>query len=183
MIDVNFGEKMYELRNELDEIYLGEWQKVTNILTRENDYYFLNWLDIIEILGSTELKENIDDVSLYSVIKHLNITGDVSNKIVPEFSIGDRKFYTNVNEIGALKMKGIELAEIEVTIKQKPNNWLPKVMAILYKEVGADSSVTDRTKLFEKKMTANIAMPAAYVVNNRLIMHIQTIQKTYSEKA
>ena len=118
MIDVSFGDKKYKLRNELSEINIGEWQNISNILTRENDYYFLNWLDIIEVLSCTELKENIDDSSLYEAIKNLNIVGDVSNNIVKEFSIDDKKFFTEVNEIGSLKMKGIQLAEIEQTIKK-----------------------------------------------------------------
>ena len=182
MIDVSFGDKKYKLRNELSEINIGEWQNISNILTRENDYYFLNWLDIIEVLSCTELKENIDDSSLYEAIKNLNIVGDVSNNIVKEFSIDDKKFFTEVNEIGSLKMKGIQLAEIEQTIKSDKDNWLPKAMAILYKDVDGVMSVGDRAELFKNKMTADIAMPASFVINSRLITHIQAVQKAYSEK-
>ena len=55
-------------------------------------------------------------------------------------------------------------------------------MAILYKDVDGVMSVGDRAELFKNKMTADIAMPASFVINSRLITHIQAVQKAYSEK-
>ena len=181
MIKVEFNDLVYDVKNKPEEMSVGLFQKICNILTDENDYYFENWLKVINELGlPKEAVNKIDDEVLIKFIESLDFKGD--ENFIKEFEFDG--YVYSAYEGDDFVLGALDLSEIEKVIKNNKNNYTQYIMAILFKRTDLSfkehydkGHIDFKAKLFYKHMTADVAIPYVWLVNIKLMKHIEMLKK------
>jgi hypothetical protein len=154
MITLNFDSKSFDLRTSLDEITIKEFNKITNIIG-EDDEFFSSWLDILEILGvPNDILDILDIDTLLKIIKEFNLTKSDKLTILKEIEIDGYTYRLYEGDEFKITVRISSL--VEDVIKNNPNNFISVLMATLYKRIDLTnkehtdkSHIEYKTKLFE----------------------------------
>ena len=131
MIKINAGGQKFEIRNDWDEITLGELEKIQEIL--KGEYWVENWRNIIELLSGWP-KSQMGDWNTEDFIKltdHILPLEDV--KITSEIltvTQDGRSFVYQPAGMTARVAKSVELA-------YHNEKYLSLVIATLFREISA----------------------------------------------
>jgi hypothetical protein len=133
MIDLKLNGEIYSLKTKFDEITISDYQKIINIINREEDYFFESWIDIISELGTPkEYVEKLSVDNLLDIIKEFNITEIDSNlEILKTIEIDGYEYNLYDGDEFQLTIGMSNL--VEKTIKNNPNNFIVPIITQLYK--------------------------------------------------
>lgn len=181
MLKVEFNEVIYDVKNKPEEMSVGLFQKICNILTDKNEYYFENWLKVINELGlPKEAINKIDDDVLLKFIESLDFSS--GDNFIKEFEY-DGYIYRAYDDDKFI-LGAMDLSEIEKVIKSNKDNHAQYIMAILfkredlgYKEHYDKGHIDYKARIFYKNMTADVAIPYIWVVNIKLMKHLEMLKK------
>lgn len=153
----------YTFRNEPSEVTLNELSKITDIMIDSNTTWTSKWMRVIELLGSQELVNVIDEDNLINAIENFNVT-EVGTEITETIEVNGRSYSCVVID-GRLKISGKQLDLIEGYIK-KGSNFIPYIVSVVYKDNDlADKEhyerahIEHKAKLFGKSIMADVSTP------------------------
>lgn len=171
--------KEYQLRTKGSEVTLGELSKISGILNGQTKDFTEKWLEVLEILGSTELVDVIGVNDFTKAVKDVQIT-DVKNKIIPTIEVNGRT-YTIALDNGKIDLSARELSALT---KLANNNevWGHKAFALLYKddqltptEHKDEAHIKHKSDLFSKHVMADVASPVIFQLGQIIIENVKNL--------
>lgn len=153
----------YTFRNEPNEVTLNELSKITDIMINPDTTWTSKWMNIIQLLGSDELVNVIDEDNLINAIEHFNVT-KLGAEITETIEVNGRTYSCVVID-GKLKISGKQLDLIEGYLK-KGSNFVPYILAVVYKDNDLGDKehyerahIEHKAKLFGKSIMSDVATP------------------------
>lgn len=182
MLKINHKEKTYQVRNNVDELLLKEFEEVSSIFNNKDKDYFEKWSEIFVYLGlEQDFVDELDTFAFIDIIKEFNIVNLDKTDIIKEIEVeGD--LYVAYDEQFKLTVK--EMTLIEHYIKKNENRYLGEIMAIVYKRPGFDKTINfdkahihHKAELFRKNLTADKAIPFISFLSKKLIYDYELIEQ------
>lgn len=182
MININIQDEQYSIKNKLNEMTIGEYEKVTEILNNEKLDYIDKWIEVLILLGLSEDVIDTFGISEFTqIIKGFQLAGDVEKEIQQTITLNDKPFNSFTENDFKITVK--EMAMIENVIKKKPTRYLGDVLAILYKSPDADrtinydkSHIKFKAELIRKEVTADVVVPILNKIGQIIIKDFNTIE-------
>lgn len=173
MIAITIDGVEKQLRNELNEITLPEFEQICEITQREIDYIDRH-SEIFKIIGLTyDDLEVIDASDFIQLCKDYNKTFADSTLFVKDIEIDGKTYTSYTKDKFILSVR--DLGKIEKYIKAKPLGFLGEMLAIIYKDNSVPNSLwyTDdyiklKAELFRNNLKADIAIPYLSLIYNDL---------------
>lgn len=172
MIKFTQGDKEYTFRNEPSEVTLNELSKITDTMIDADNTWTSKWMRVVELLGSDELVDIIDEDNLINAIECFNVT-KLGAEITETIEVKGRTYSCVVVE-GKLKISGKQLDLIEGYIK-KGSNFVPYILAVVYKDNDLGDKehyerahIEHKTKLFGANIMADVATPVTTQLSIKL---------------
>jgi hypothetical protein len=174
MININFDGKTIAIKNTVNELLIGEFEYICDIL---NDTKNINtiekWGNIFLYLGiPQDVLDNLDAMDFIELIKEFNISDKNFTTIENEITLDGHIYYYNFDEV---KMTVKEVTLIESYITKDSNKYIGDMMAILYKRNDVDKNITfdkahieHKAKLFRKNITADKSIPFLTYLTKKL---------------
>ena len=168
MIVINYGETSFELKNEFNEFFLFEFQKITDILNNEDSVLY-KYLDIFTYLGLGKLMDVITDEKLIDIIVDFR-KSETPNVFTKEWVYDGITYTSYVGE--EYKLMARDMGKIEKAIIDN-NNVLARIMSIIFKS--DVKSEAERFIIFDKNMTADIAIPFIASISERSMKSLEKL--------
>jgi hypothetical protein len=173
MIVFEHEEKEYRVKNLASEVNLKELSHITQIMEGKG-VFFDKWLQVVSYLGSPELSEIISSTALLDYIRNFKVT-DFNGAIADSIELDGFKYvYTK-------ELSGKDLSLIEKYMNEKPDK-LKYVFSIVYKredlsnkEHYSKAHIEHKVKLFEDKVSGEIANPVIIEVSKKIIENIEAV--------
>lgn len=178
MIDI----KGFSLKNSLNEFTIDEFEKVTAILNREDYDNIEKYIQALLYLGlPEEILDELNDDEFFEIIKAFTFTEELG-ELTPRIIIDGYHYVAYEGETFNLKIKDLSL--IEKAVIQKPEAYLSRAMAIIFKrddltrvEHYTEAHIVEKTKLF-KKQNASLAYPYLLHITQKLKQKIESAEAT-----
>jgi hypothetical protein len=178
MIDI----KGYSLKNSLNEFTIDEFEKVTAILNRQDLESIEKYIEALLYLGlPEEILDELSDDEFFGIIKAFTFTEELG-ELKARIEIEGYHYVAYEGEAFVLKVKDLSL--IEKAVIQKPEAYLSRALAIIFKrddltrvEHYAESHIQEKTKLF-KKLNASLAYPYLIHITQKLKQKIESAEAT-----
>lgn len=145
--------KSFKFKTNINEYTIEEYEKVTNIIAKEQDNYIQKWIDIFSVFcDNDKIITALTEEDLYAYMDELN-KEVLPNKILKnKIQIGEREWIAYEGEEFKLKLK--DLSYIEKYIKE-PHNFFSKILAILFKDPLLEDNyseevISERSEIFKK---------------------------------
>lgn len=183
MIDITLNGITKQLKNELIDISIADFERVCVILNK-SDSVFERYINIFQCLGLTV--EDIDGISeddfLFLVDGFIRTRWEAT-EFVKELTI-DGKIYTAfTGDKFVLSIR--DLAKIEKYVKFNQEKYLGELLAIIYKDLTLpkeqwydEKYISEKAELFRNNITANIVLPYTNLILSNLITKLQDGFKT-----
>ena len=182
MLKINYNQKTYEVRNNVEELLLKEFEDVSAIFNYKEKDQFEKWSEIFVYIGlDQEIVDELDTFAFIDIIKEFNIVNLESTDIIKDFEI-DGDLYVAYEDKFKLTVK--EMTLVEHYIKKNENRYLGEIMAIIYKRPGFDKTINfdkahihHKAELFRKSLTADKAVPFISFLSKKLITDYELIEQ------
>jgi hypothetical protein len=170
--------KEYPLRNSLNEFTIQEFEKVTAILNREDLESVEKYMEALLYLGlPEEILDELSDDEFFKIIAAFTFTEETA-ELRPRVEIGSHTYVAYEGESFTLKVKDLSL--IEKAVMKRPEAYLSRAMAIIFKredltrtEHYAEAHLEEKTKLFQKE-NATLAYPYLIHITQKLRQKIES---------
>jgi hypothetical protein len=136
-------------------------------------------LEVLEILGSTEMVEVIGVKDFTNAVKDVQIT-DVKNKIVPTIEVNGRTYSIALDK-GKIDLSAKELSAL-TKMANNSNVWGHKAFALLYKDDQLTSTehkdeahIKHKTKLFSQHVMADVASPVIFQLGQLIVDSVKNL--------
>ena len=154
----------YEIKNNVSEFTVEEFEKISAILNDEDLDKFERWADMFIYLGVPV--EDVNDMEFKEFVEHVKTFNDTKvdteSKMVQEIEVEGYTYRSYEDEF-KLKVKDLKL--IEKAIKKNANDYFPYLLAVIYKRTDltntehyTEAHLKHKAKLF-KNLNASIAVP------------------------
>lgn len=176
-VELEDGEnKIFNIKNELSEITLGEFQEISNISDGDSTYQFEKLLNVILILSEDKrVVDYIYEDNFYEILEELKFNG-IPMDMDEEYIINKKIFKVKLNKDGSdIFLYISQLSEIEKILINNPKNHLGKIMGILFKSEGMNSN--HKEKFLKDHMTMDIAMPFISRLNIKVLENIKNLME------
>ena len=173
MVTVKFQGKEYPMKNELQEMNLKEYQRLSEIFSKEGDPVG-NIFEAFELLGlPREIIDELDSDELFAIYGKLKHQ-EISREPVRTFEY-DGYTYTAHQQLKAWQTRYCERATYE-----HPRDYVAHVMACIFlrddlteTEHKAAAHIKHKAGIFSKHMTADVAAPYCGVIAQKLIKNVE----------
>jgi hypothetical protein len=176
MVKIKYNGESYEMKNQLEELTIGEFEKISNLLNN-NTLKVEAYMDVFHILGVPQnIIDELDYDEFVSIINSFEFTA-------PE--LGYRQSfeldgYTYVSYTGdEFKLKVKDMSLCEKYVMQNPEAYIGEIMAILFKREDLTKNehyenihIKHKAKLFREHMRADIAVPFIGLFSEKLIKNV-----------
>ena len=159
MITIEKEGKNYNVKNDLNEITLKEFDRITEIYSDEKENNINKFIKVITELGLPyEVSNELGYKSLIKIIKELNLKG---SELKYEFKLKDRDFKVeDLDELSAAK-----LAKIESVYREDKDMKTARIVAIV--------TGTDDIDFLNENLTVDIAGPILTKIDLDLLENIK----------
>jgi len=177
MITLQFKTETYSLKNELNELTIGDFEKISSILNDTDKNYIDKWSEVFIYLGVPEyVIDNFEAETFIQIVKQFNLMDTkMSNKKIEKLINVDGIDYIAFDD-DEFKMTVKQLVLIEDFIKKNPNRYLGEVLAVIYKGVNIDDNmhfdkahIKHKAETFRKFVNANVAIPVLGFLSKKII--------------
>lgn len=176
MVKINYNGESYEMKNQLEELTIGEFEKISNLLNNEQNKIEA-YMDVFSILGvPQEIIDELDYDEFVSVINSFEFTAP-KLEYRQSFELDGYTYVSYTGEEFKLKVKDMSLCEKYVV--QNPEAYIGEMMAILFKrndltknEHYENIHIKHKAKLFREHVTADIALPFIAMFSEKLIKNV-----------
>jgi hypothetical protein len=161
-----------EVPNVINELTIEQFEKISEITSQELDA-FEKWVNIFVFLGADETEVNeLEFTEFKEKVKEFNsITYKASKKFLKSFEL---EGYTYKSHDKKLTISVREMKHIEKIIKNNPNSYISKVIAVLFKRTDlkdqehyADAHIKHKANLF-KKLNAEFTLPYIAFIGEKM---------------
>lgn len=161
-----------EVPNVINELTIEQFEKISEITSQELDA-FEKWVNIFVFLGADETEVNeLEFTEFKEKVKEFNsITYKASKKFLKSFELDG---YTYKSHDKKLTISVREMKHIEKIIKNNPNNYISKVIAVLFKRTDlkdqehyTDAHIKHKANLF-KKLNAEFTLPYIAFIGDKM---------------
>lgn len=185
MIELKHKDRVFNIKNKPSEVSLREVQEVVNVINNGSDYYFKTWLNVIRSLcDSEDVADFILEEDFHNIVKSIGIL-NVSTQVQEEIEIDGYKFKAETKEGGDLIVRAMDMSDIEVSIKESPEDWIAIAVATVYKGVGPSSEMDfgKKVAMMKESLTADVCIPVLNKVNAKFIENVIRLKKAYEQDA
>lgn len=175
MITLKFGEESYTIKNQTNELLIGEFEEICFILNDQNETKINKWSKVFKFLGvPEEIIDEFDSFDFINLIKEFNIFNeDLNTEFIPEIIINNKSYVTNSDTFKiTVKENGI----IEEFVSKNNEKYIGEMMAILYKLDGTDKSIwydkshiKHKAELFRTQVTIDKAIPYITYLTKKMV--------------
>lgn len=174
MINLKFEEKTYSIKNNTDELTIGEFENICAILNSDMLTKLDKWSKVFKYLGVPEdIIDEFDSFDFIEMIKQFNMFNGELLDYVKEIEI-DGKIYVLFNEKFKITVK--ENTIIESFVQKNSERYIGEMMAVLYKLEGTDKTIwydaahiKHKAKLFRDNVTIDKALPIIGYLTKKLV--------------
>lgn len=178
MIELNINledrTEHFKIKNKIADMVLSDFEAISAITNRTDNFKLRKYIDIIIALSD---KPNIVDYlyedNFYDILKQLDF-GDSYTDYVESFELNGTTFS---RKSGEFDLSIEQLSDMETVVKNNPNNYMTKLMAIIFNETDSNLSLNQRAKKL-KDMPLNLALPFIVKSNYKIIVSIKTLLET-----
>lgn len=159
MVTIEKEGKNYDVKNDLNEITLQEFDRITEIYSDEKENNINKFIKVITELGLPyEVSNELGYKSLIKIIQELNLKG---SELKYEFKLKDREFKVeDLEELSAGK-----LAKIESVYTEDKDMKTARIVAIV--------TGTDDIEFLNENLTVDIAGPILTKIDLDLLENIK----------
>ena len=159
MVTIEKEGKNYDVKNDLNEITLQEFDRITEIYSDEKENNINKFIKVITELGLPyEISNELGYKSLIKIIQELNLKG---SELKYEFKLKDREFKVeDLEELSAGK-----LAKIESVYTEDKDMKTARIVAIV--------TGTDDIEFLNENLTVDIAGPILTKIDLDLLENIK----------
>lgn len=184
MITINFPDTSFEVKSELSELSLKEYESIQSTLNRTDIEYFEKFMYVLNFLGiPTEYVDQMDTDSFMNFIKVF-----ANSESTPQFT---RKIkiegyeYVGIEE-GQHKPKFTPntIKLIERYMKKNPEKYFAEILAVFFKRTDlttkehySEAHLKHKANLFREHISAQIAIPYIYFASESLLLNIKKINE------
>jgi len=178
MIELKYGDEVYQLKNTPDEIKLGEFEKIFNIANNPQLEPMGKYFAIFELLEvPDEVLDSMNQQEFIDAVQAWN-SYDLNNEPLPFVEVGGRRYVSFEGEEFIFMARDISL--IEKSAASGDGHFPSTVMAILFKddqltptEHRDNAHIKHKAKLFRENLTADMAVPFLARVARRQIESVE----------
>jgi len=184
MIKINFPDTSFEVKSELIELSLREYEDIQSIINKTDIEYFEKFMFVLEKLGvPMSYVEQMDNDSFMEFIKIFS-----NSETTPQFK---RKIeiegyeYVAIEE-GEFKPKFTPntIRLIERYMKKNPEKYFAEILAVFFKRTDLTSKehyveahIKYKANLFREYISAEVALPYIYFASESLLLNIKKINE------
>lgn len=170
--------KEFDVKNEINEFTIEEFENVSHILNDEEVEKFERWANLFIYLGVPE--SEVYDLEFSEFVEYIKIFSDTKVKPSSEFcKVIELDGYTYTSHEEELKISVREMKMIEKQVSAHPNKYISHLMAVLFKrndltktEHYTDAHIKQKSKLFSQ-LPAELAIPYATFIGLKLSNRLQ----------
>jgi len=168
---IKIGSK--EVPNEITELTVEQFEKISNLTNNQELEPFEKWSQIFVSLGADidELEDTEFNKFKEYIAEFVSVSIEPNKEFVKSIEV-DGYTYQSFDEEFKLNVKDLKL--IEKCISHSPDNYISKVLAILFKRTDLtkaehydESHITFKSKLF-KTQPAEMAIPFIVYIGDKL---------------
>lgn len=184
MLIVKYNNKKYNVKNETNEILIGEFEDLIETMNSEKNYID-RWSEVFVLLGlPQDVVDDMDSEDFINIIKEMNITIDRDMELTPEIEIEGILYKLKSNEI---KISVKDMRFIEDFIIKGKNKYIGDIMAVLYRNEKSDdvinydlSHIKHKAKLFRENVTVDKSIPFIKYLSTKIVKDYTTIQNEFT---
>lgn len=186
MIKVKFDKKIYNIKSKLEDIMIGDFEKIANIMSSSTNYIDM-WNDIFLILGlPQEVIDNMDSSDFINIINEIDI--NISTSIDIDYKLHKQIKINGINykiKHDVVKISVKEMRIIENVIKKSDNKYIADIMAILYKDDLSEDNydltyIEEKSNLFRENVTIDKALPFLKYLSNKVVKDFNLIRDEFN---
>lgn len=183
MITVTLNEVDYQLKKNLNEFTIGEFEKLSSIINNESLDRIDRYIQIFALLGiPSEIVEDLDSKVFFDLVSKWSVNEELSEtEMQKEIEINGRTYQSFDTEFN-LNVKQIKL--IEKYIKIDMSAYIGELMAIIFKDTQltsnehfVDAHIKHKAKLFRENVTVDIAMPYLNYFGGEIFNNVSVLGK------
>jgi hypothetical protein len=182
MINLNFGGTIYSIKNQTNELLIGEFEDICFILNDESETKINRWSSVFKYLGvPEEVIDEFDSFAFINIIKEFKIFDEELSKDFIQSVEIDGKTYTSFEESFKLTVK--ENGIIEQAVQKNEKKYIAEMMAVLFKLEGTDKSIwydaahlKHKSQLFRSSVTIDKAIPFINYLTKKLVKETNLIE-------
>lgn len=179
MIKVNYDGTSYDVKSNVNELTIAEYEKISNINAKSDVDTIDKWFKILIELGlPNDVIDDIDVDELVNIISELDLS-EIEIEYKNEIEIDGYKYICELKEDGTPKITGRIFKELEKAVKK--DNYISIIMAILFKredltinEHYNSEHIEYKAKLF-KDLNASMSIPYIFHIADKYVKNLQTI--------
>lgn len=164
----------FKIKNKIEDMVLRDFEAISSITNRTDNFKLKKYIDIIVALSD---KPNIVDYlyedNFYNILKQLDFS-DSHTDYVESFELNGITFS---RKSGTFNLSIEQLSNMETIIRSNPNNYMSKLMAVIFDKTESNLNLNDRAKKL-KDMPLNIALPYIVKSNYKIIVSVKTLLET-----
>jgi len=164
MIEINYGEEVYELRNTPEELTLNEFDTIYSITNRTGNDTITKYFQVFEFLKvPNDVLDSLSQKEFIDMVREFN-DYELPNDVVNEVVVNNRTYKSFDGDEFEFKARDISLIEQAQLLNDgKFPSW---VVAILFKDVDLTNTehrdwahIKHKAELFRKNLKACDAVP------------------------
>lgn len=172
--------KEFDVKNEINEFTIEEFENVSKILNDEEVEKFERWVNLLIYLGVPE--DVVYDFEFSEFAEYIRIFSDTKVKPSKDFckKIELADGYTYTSHEDELKLSVRDMKLIEKQVAKDNHKYISYMMAVLFKrndltkaEHYTDAHLKQKEKLFSK-LPAELAIPYATFIGLKLSNRLQS---------
>ena len=170
--------KEFDVKNEINEFTIEEFENVSRILNDEEVEKFERWANLLIYLGVPE--SEVYDLDFTEFVEYIKLFSDTKVKPSNEFcKVIELDGYTYTSHEDELKISVREMKMIEKQVSNNPHHYISYLMSVLFKrndltkvEHYTDAHIKQKAKLFSS-LSAELAIPYATFIGLKLSNRIE----------
>lgn len=180
MIKLEYNGKEYEIKSEISELIVSEFEQISSILNThieetDNDKkqildmlnYYNMWFEILEVLNvPTEIIDNLTEKEFWQIVKSLNLMPTYTEIYIDSIEIDGEKFYVEKRENGSIKFTIKMLKNIQHNLILHPKRHMSYILAEIFK---SDTLSIDERVMYLCNADVMIMLPYLTLVNHKII--------------
>jgi hypothetical protein len=170
--------KEFDVKNEINEFTIQEFENVSRILNEEEVEKFERWANLFIYLGVPE--SELYDLDFTEFVECVKLFSETKVKPSSEFcKVIELDGYTYTSHEDELKISVREMKMIEKQVSNNPHHYISYLMLVLFKrndltkvEHYTDAHIKQKAKLFSS-LSAELAIPYATFIGLKLSNRIE----------
>jgi hypothetical protein len=184
MITINFPDTSFEVKSQLSELNLKEYEIVQATLNRNDIEYFEKFMLVIEHLGVP--MHYVEQMDMDSYINFIEIftNSEAEPQFIRKIELEGYEYVGIEEGLDKPKFTPNTIRLIERYMKKSPEKYFAEILAVFFKRTDltakehyTESHLKYKANLFRQHLNANVAIPYIYFASESLLLNIKKINE------